>query len=97
MDWMEERYNPNLIKPKDTKWELSEDEVTNLFDEELEQYSELFVKVEIPRQLKAWMITQREEWLLRLIDPKDATVWLKANNRLHLDKKDPVIDPLKTL
>lgn len=94
---MEEKYNPNLIKSNECNWDCTDEEITELFDEELNQYSELFVKVEIPRQLKEWMINEREKWLLELIDPTDATVWLKANNRLHLDKKDPKIDPLKTL
>lgn len=94
MDWKDEKYIPNI---NECEWECREDEVTNIFDKELKEYSELFVKVEIPRQLKAWMISEREKWLLELIDPTDATVWLKANNRLHLDKKDPKIDPLKTL
>lgn len=93
MDWKDEKYIPS----NDEKWECNEDEMTNIFDKELDQYSELFVKVEIPRQLKAWIISEREKWLLELIAPTDATVWLKANNRLHLDKKDPKIDPLKTL
>lgn len=97
MDWMEEKYNPNLIKPKDSKWAIKIDSNKNLFskkedseidfDAELDKYSKEHFLPELQIQENLWFITNSQASMLRWLTTPDSIndglVWLKANKAVQ--------------